>query len=191
MSDRSPIEVDLAKSYRLLNHGPTVLVSSAHGGRQNVMAAAWAMPLDFAPPKMLVIIDKSTLTRELIEASGEFVLNVPSRALAEATLAAGSSSGRDGDKFNATGLTHFPATKVGAPLVEGCLAWLECKVIPEPHNQQTYDMFIGEVVAAHADPRVFQDGHWQFDDEPLNRSIHYIAGGTFFATGEAFEVAKK
>ncbi|GGP22961.1 flavin reductase family protein [Silvimonas iriomotensis] len=191
MSDHAPIEVDLAKSYRLLNHGPTVLVSSAHAGRQNVMAAAWAMPLDFAPPKMLVIIDKSTLTRELIEASGEFVLNVPSRALAQATLAAGSSSGRDGDKFSTTGLKHFPASKVGAPLVEGCLAWLECKVIPEPHNQQTYDMFIGEVVAAHADPRVFQDGHWQFDDEPLNRSIHYIAGGTFFATGEAFEVAKK
>ncbi len=191
MSERSPIEVDLAKSYRLLNHGPTVLVSSAHGGRQNVMAAAWAMPLDFAPPKMLVIIDKSTLTRELVEASGEFVLNVPSRALAEATLAAGSSSGRDADKFSTTGLKHFPATKVGAPLVEGCLAWLECKVIPEPHNQQAYDMFIGEVVAAHADPRVFQDGHWQFDDEALNRSIHYIAGGTFFATGEAFEVGKK
>ncbi|GGP25818.1 flavin reductase family protein [Silvimonas amylolytica] len=191
MSDHAPIEVDLAKSYRLLNHGPTVLVSSAHGGRQNVMAAAWSMPLDFAPPKMLVIIDKSTLTRELIEASGEFVLNVPSRALAQATLAAGSSSGRDGDKFSTTGLKHFPATKVGAPLVEGCLAWLECKVIPEPHNQQTFDMFIGEVVAAHADPRVFQDGHWQFDDEPLNRSIHYIAGGTFFATGEAFEVQKK
>ena len=36
--------VDLQHAYRLLNHGPTVLVGSAHAGRINVMAAAWAMP---------------------------------------------------------------------------------------------------------------------------------------------------
>jgi len=34
--------VDLKHAYRLLNHGPTVLVGSAHAGRANVMAAAWA-----------------------------------------------------------------------------------------------------------------------------------------------------
>eukprot|EP01031_Cornospumella_fuschlensis_P053453 gene53453-65292_t len=43
--------VPLDKAYRLLNHGPTVLVSSAHAGEHNVMAAAWSMPLDFSPPK--------------------------------------------------------------------------------------------------------------------------------------------
>ena len=74
--------VPLDKSWRLMNHGPTVLVSSAHGGRRNVMAAAWNMPLDFDPPKVAVVIDKSTYTRELIEASGEFVLAVPSQAIA-------------------------------------------------------------------------------------------------------------
>lgn len=37
--------VELSKSYLLLNHGPVTLVSSAHGDAQNVMAAAWAMPL--------------------------------------------------------------------------------------------------------------------------------------------------
>ena len=31
--------------------------------RRNIMAAAWAMPLDFDPPKVAVVIDKSTLTR--------------------------------------------------------------------------------------------------------------------------------
>ncbi len=49
-SHRRP--VPLAKAYRLLNHGPTVLVSAAHGGQRNIMAAAWAMPLDFEPPKL-------------------------------------------------------------------------------------------------------------------------------------------
>jgi flavin reductase (DIM6/NTAB) family NADH-FMN oxidoreductase RutF len=47
------LPVDLAKAYLLLNHGPVTLVSSAHGGRRNVMAAAWTMPLDFSPPRLL------------------------------------------------------------------------------------------------------------------------------------------
>ncbi|POZ61587.1 flavin reductase family protein [Chromobacterium alticapitis] len=182
-------DVELAKSYRLLNHGPTVLVSSAADGKRNVMAAAWAMPLDFNPPKVLVVIDKSAYSRELIEASGEFILNVPCRAQAAQVVQVGSESGRDEDKFAASGLEALPAQKVGAPRVGGCIGYLECKVVPEPHNQQQYDLFIGEVVAAQADDAVFGGGHWHFDDDPAKRSLHYIAGGAFFATGEAFSVA--
>ena len=48
--------VPLEKAYRLLNHGPTVLVSAQHAGECNVMAAAWACALDFSPPKVLSLI---------------------------------------------------------------------------------------------------------------------------------------
>ncbi|WP_036167309.1 flavin reductase family protein [Massilia sp. 9096] len=185
MSQRVP--VDLAKSYRLLNHGPTVMVSSAAGGRINVMSAAWSMPLDFAPPKVAVVIDKSTFTRELVEASGEFVLNVPTRALARMTLDVGGASGREVDKFAAFGVGHVPGSVVKAPLIEGCVAWLECRLIPEPQIQQAYDLFLGEVVAAWADPGAFEDGHWK-PEQGGQRSIHYVAGGHFFETGEAFEI---
>lgn len=186
MSAIEPVE--LSRAYLLLNHGPTVLVTSAHGAERNVMAAAWAMPLDFSPPKMLVVVDKNTHTRTLIEASGEFALCIPSRAQARATLQVGSHSGREEDKFQASGLATFRASKIGAPLVEGCLGWLECKVVPEPHNQQAYDLFIGEVVAAWAAPDVFSGNRWHFDDD-ARRSVHYVAGGSFFATGEAFSVS--
>ena len=183
MSER--IAVPLPKAYLLLNHGPTVLVSSAYGGQRNVMAAAWNMALDFDPPKVAVVIDKSTLTRELVEASGEFVLNVPAREQAALTLAAGSESGRGADKIMKVGAHSTAASRVGAPLIDGCLAWLECRVIPEPHIQQTYDLFLGEVLAAWADPAVFSNGRWHFPDS-ARRSIHYISGGSFFATGEEF-----
>jgi flavin reductase (DIM6/NTAB) family NADH-FMN oxidoreductase RutF len=181
-----------AKCYRLLNTGPTVLVTSAHAGRRNVMAAAWNMALDFDPPKVCVVIDKNTLTRELVEASGEFTLGVPARQIARETLAVGSASGREveGDKLAHFGLRALPGGRLAAPLVDGCIGWLECRVIPEPHNQNRYDLFIGEVVAAWADPRVFRDGHWQVDAStaPALRTLHYVAGGHFFALGEAFEV---
>ncbi|MDD2988841.1 MAG: flavin reductase family protein [Zoogloea sp.] len=187
----SPFQsVPLSQAYRLLNHGPTVLVSSAHGDRRNVMAAAWNMPLDFDPPKVAVVIDKATLTRELIEASGQFVLAIPGRDLAERTLAAGSCSGREGDKFEALGLDVLPASQVQVPLPAGCIGWLECRVIDEPHIQRTYDLFLGEVVAAWADSDMYSAGRWHFPEQGRS-SIHYVSGGQFFATGEAFEVDRK
>ncbi|KRB84840.1 flavin reductase family protein [Noviherbaspirillum sp. Root189] len=183
------VAVELSKAYRLLNHGPTVLVSSAYDGAVNVMAAAWSMPLDFSPPKVAVVIDRNTWTRRLVEGSGEFALNVPSRELAQQTLAVGSRSGREVNKFDEYGITAFSAEKIGAPLINGCLGWLECRVIPEPHIQERYDLFLAEVIAAWADPAAFVEGHWSFD-EGSPRSIHYIAGGNFFETGEAFDVKK-
>ncbi len=181
------VSVPLEKSYLLLNHGPVTLVTSAAGERCNVMAAAWAMPLDFAPAKVLLVVDKSSYTRELIDASGEFALNLPVRAQAETVIAVGSRSGRDGDKFAAAGLGRFAAARIAAPLLAGCAAWLECRVLPEPHNARRYDLFIAEVLAAHADPALFSDGAWHFPDAERT-TLHYQSGGRFFATGEAFVV---
>ncbi|UXY16988.1 flavin reductase family protein [Chitiniphilus purpureus] len=186
MQDFAPVALD--KAAILLNHGPVTLVTSAHGDARNVMAASWAMPLDFMPPKVAVVIDARTYTRRLIESSGEFALNVPARALAAATLAVGSVSGAQEDKFATQRLATFAASRIAVPLLEGCIAWLECRVLPEPHNQQRYDLFLAEVVAAWADPAVFSAGRWQFGDDDALRSMHYVAGGWFFATGEAFSV---
>lgn len=180
MTAREPVE--LARASRLLNHGPTVLVSTAHEGRRNVMAAAWNMPLDFDPPKVAVVIDKSTWTRRLLEGSGEFVLNVPCQAQAALTTAVGGRSGHDHDKFAELGLSWSSASLVGAPLVDGCVAWLECRLLPEPHIQSKYDLFLGQVVAAWADPRAFSQGRWHFHDDQL-RTLHHVAGGNYFIPG--------
>lgn len=187
------ISVPLENIYRLTNHGPTVLVTSAHSKQRNIMAAAWNMPLDFDPPKVAIVIDKNTYTRELVLASGSFAINVPCRAQAEMVVKVGSYSGRElldkpeADKFAAHGIQTFAAEKIAAPLVEGCVAWLECKLIPEPHIQDTYDLYLAEVVAAYADERVFSDGRWHFEGHDALRTIHHVAGGAFFATGESFK----
>jgi flavin reductase (DIM6/NTAB) family NADH-FMN oxidoreductase RutF len=180
-------DVPLPKAYLLLNHGPVTLVSSRDGARSNVMAASWAMPLDFDPPKVAVVIDRNTLTRELVNAAGEFALNVPPRALAATVVDVGSVTGREVDKWSRFGIGTLPATRIAAPLVAGCIAWLECRVLDERPTEHRYDLFLAEVVAASADDRVFSDGRWHFRDESL-RSLHYVAGGQFFATGEPHRV---
>lgn len=182
--------VDPAKAYRLLNHGPTVLVSAQHAGVDNVMAAAWSCALDFMPAKLTVVLDKIAKTRELVEQSGLFVIQVPTAAQLQLTHEVGTRSlFEDADKLERSGVELFRMPGHDLPFVAGCSAWLACRLIPEPHNQSTYDLFIGEVIGAWADTRVFKDGHWQFEHAgPAWRSLHYIAGGHFYAIGEALDV---
>jgi len=193
MSVDHRLAVPLSKAYRLLNHGPTVLVSAAHDGQRNIMAAAWAMPLDFDPPKIAVVIDKSTWTRRLLEASGTFVVNVPCVAQADAVQTVGTTSGLEltqshsRDKFDAYGLETFKAEKIDAPMLEGCVAWLECRLLPEPRNHEQYDLFLAEVISAQADSRVFSEGRWHFEGHDELRTLHHVAGGHFLKIGDAVD----
>ena len=173
--------VPLAKAYRLINHGPTVMVSAKHEGVENAMSAAWACALDF--DKVSVVIDKGAYTRGLVERSGYFALQIPTAAQAELVLAVGEKSRhRDPEKMQGVGLFYQPGFDV--PLMQGCAAWLLCQLIPEAHNQQAYDLFIGRILAAWADDRVFANGRWHFDDAPDEwRTLHYVAGGQFYAIG--------
>jgi len=209
-------DVELAKAYRLLNHGPVTLVTFEHEGAGNVMAASWVMPLDFDPPKLLLVLDRNTYSRDLLEGSGSFEINLPCRRQAELALAVGNCSGRERDKFARHGITPQRARVVQAPIVPGCLAYLECRVIEEPGVQQRHDLFIAEVVAAYADQRgdarkevefgiaVAQKGLWReaifrwqraTEIDPTyaaafnNLGIAYEQLGKFEQAGKAYEKA--
>jgi flavin reductase (DIM6/NTAB) family NADH-FMN oxidoreductase RutF len=177
--------VALEHASRLINHGPTVLVTTAHGGRRNLMAAAWSMPVEFTPPRIAVVIDKRTWTRELIAASGAFAICIPGTALASLTYAVGSCSGRDVDKFARHGVDARPGPVLGQPVLEqGCSAWMECRLIPEPHTEDAYDTCFAEVVSAAADTRIFTQGRWSFRDDNLElQTLHHLGGGQFARAG--------
>ena len=45
--------------------------------------------------------------------------------------------------------------------------------------QQQHNLFMGDIVAAWSDDRVFRNGHWIFDDAPDElRTVHYVAGSS-------------
>src|SRR5215469_14723907 len=156
--------VVLEHASRLINHGPTVLVTSSDGARRNVMAAAWSMPVEFTPPRIAIVIDKRTFTRELIDASGTFGVIIPGAAAIDLTYAVGNVSGRETDKFQRFDIAAITGPKLGLPLLEaGCSAWMECRLIPERHTEDAYDTCFAEVIAAAADPRAFRNGHWELD----------------------------
>lgn len=185
--------VALEHASRLVNHGPTVLVTSAHGSRRNVMAAAWSMPVEFTPPRIAVVIDKRTYTSELVQASGRFAICIPGPTCAALAYAVGHESGRDHDKFERHGIDTEPGPVLGLPwLTRGCLAWLECRLIPEAHTQSAYDTWFGEVVAAAADERVFANGHWSIrTDNAELHTIHHLGAGHFARAGEVISVGPR
>ena len=166
--------VELRHASRLLNHGPTVLITSRDEtlDRRNVMAAAWSMPVEFEPPRIAIVVDKSTWSRELIERSRQFGIVIPGVSAANWTYAVGSVSGRDEDKFNCYGIIE-----------EKCLAWMECRLLPVTSAAEKYDTLFGEVVSAAADERAFVAGRWQFDGDKLN-TLHHLGAGTFVASGK-------
>lgn len=183
------IAVPLPHAWRLLNHGPTVLISTAHAGRRNVMAAAWVMPIDFEPCKLVAVVAGSTFTRELMLASGECVVQAPTTEQVQLTYEVGNCSGREQDKFARQRIATEPGSVVKAPLVAGCAAWLECRLVAEPAIQERYDLFVLECVAAWADDRLWAHGGWQFRaDGP--RTIHHEKSGVFFAIGERIAAAR-
>jgi flavin reductase (DIM6/NTAB) family NADH-FMN oxidoreductase RutF len=149
------------------------------------MAAAWSMPVEFTPPRIAVVIDKSTFTREIVLASGELALNLPCRAIADMAYTVGSVSGREAasegkDKFAQYGIEFFNGPELGLPLVEGCIAWLECRLISEPHAQELYDTFFVEALSAQADSRVFANGRWSFRDDNTDlHTLHHLGAGMF------------
>lgn len=184
--------VALAHACRLINHGPTVLVTSRHGETRNIMAAAWSMPVEFSPPRIAIVIDKATFSRELISASGHFGVCIPAASFVQQTYAVGSVSGREGDKFERFGIASFDGPVLGVPLIEdGAAAWMECRLIPEAHTEDAYDTCFAEVVSAAADPLAFSGGHWQFSDaNAALHTLHHLGAGNFVVAGKVISAAK-
>lgn len=188
MNHLKPVALD--KAYRIFNLGATALVSAAHDGDTDIMPATWICPLDLDPFLTTAVIDSSHYTRVLMEKSGYFALSLPAKGIARETLYLGSVSKFDeADKLSKSGAKIMTMPGYDIPFVEGSVACAIFEIIPEARNQDNYDLFIGKCVAAWADDRVYNDGHWNFDGQSDDlRPLHYVAGGHFFTTGESCEV---
>ena len=178
------------KVYRIFNIGATSVVSAEHEGVADAMAAAWNTCAEVLPCKAVVLIDKTHFTRPLVEKSGYFALQFPTVGVARETMYLGSVSKNDNaKKLEESGAEFFKMPGFDMPFVEGCACYVVYKALPEEHIAKAYDLFIGEAVAAWADPRIFDGRHWKFEtaDKSLS-TLHYVAGGHFYGIGEAIDV---
>ena len=134
----------------LLCPTPVVLVSCAeknHPENKDMVTLAWAGTINSEPPMVSVSVRKERYSHDLIQGSGEFVVNLVDEDMCKAVDFCGVRSGRDVDKSAATGLQYCRAEGMDiAPAVEGAPVSLSCKV-RQVIELGSHDMFLGEIVA--------------------------------------------
>lgn len=169
---------------RLLGGGPVALVTTAWRGNYNVMPAAFVTPLSFDPPLIGVAVHPARHTHDMIKHSEEFALNLPSRELLHHTQYLGSVSGRDAGKLELTKLPTFRARRVDAPLLEGCVGYIECGV-EDAFTTGDHTLFVGKVVAAQVEKEAF-DETWLLTDPDL-KPLHYLGLNRYALLDELLE----
>lgn len=124
---------------------PAVILTAAAGERRDAMTAT-AFFVSEVPPLLSVSVAGHHLTNELIDESGEFVVNLATPEQFEMVRQLGSTHGRDLDKFEEFGVAAELSEMVGAPRIAGSYASLECKVVGS-HPAATYRVYTAEVLA--------------------------------------------
>jgi flavin reductase (DIM6/NTAB) family NADH-FMN oxidoreductase RutF len=131
-----------------------------------------------------VVVHPSRHTHEMIRFAEQFALNFPGRDLMNHTHYFGAVSGRDVQKLNLAKLPTFKATKVDAPLIEGCIAYVECG-LEDALRLGDHTLFVGRVLAVQAESDSF-DETWLVDD-PEYQPLHYLGIDRYAVLGERLQ----
>lgn len=140
----------------MLNPVPAVMVSCGDGETNNIITIAWTGIINSDPPMTYVSVRKSRYSHDIIEKTGQFVINLTTEEIAFAADYCGVKSGRDVDKFKEQKLTAQESVKVSCPSIGESPVNIEC-VVKEKKEYPTHDMFIAEIVSVSADESLMDD----------------------------------
>ena len=125
-------------------------------GKPNMMTAAWSGVCCSEPPCLGVSLRKATYSYEGILVRRAFTVNIPSAAYAKEADYVGIASGRDEDKWQATGLTAVQGDFVDAPYVAQFPLVIECRLL-HALELGLHTRFIGEIMDVKVDESVIGD----------------------------------
>lgn len=126
-------------------------------------------------------------------ATGEFVVNVASRDLAEKMNESSIDAPAGVNEFDHAGIEMAPCVVVKAPRVAAAHAALECRVSMAFHpkdaagNEMETFVVIGEVVGVHIDERFIRDGRY---DASLSGNLARLGYFDYLAVGDLFEMRR-
>lgn len=136
---------------------PVVMVScNRKGEKPNIVTVAWTGTICSDPAMVSISVRPERYSHDIIEETGEFVINLVTKDLTYATDYCGVRSGRDVDKFKEMNLTPLPSKMIDAVGIEESPVNIECKVV-EVKKLGSHDMFIAEVVNVTVDDRYMDE----------------------------------
>ena len=157
------------------NHGnkpfsiriPSLVVTRGKNDRLNFLTAMWFTPTGAEPSRMIVAIQKKTLTYDFLLERGEFVMSAPTDKMMDVVVFAGYISGHDVDKWAAAKLTAVAPSKISVPLIGEAIGNVEYKVVNQIPFDDGMDLFVGEVLATHIRKGVMEGELYREDANPL------------------------
>jgi len=162
-------KLPLQKAFTLLESGPVVMVTTADGGRQNILTLSWTMVMDFTP-RFAFMTGSWNYSFNALKKTGECVIAIPAVDLVKKAVQIGTCTGAEIDKFKKLKLTPLKAENVSAPLIKECYANIECCVVD---HVKKHDIFILDGLAA-----------WVDKNRAEKRCFHAVGDGRFIADGE-------
>ena len=108
-----------------------VLLTTKANGRVNTMSISWgALGIEWNKPIFTTYVREGRFTRELLDANGEFTVNIPMDGSDLSLIGkCGSVSGRDTDKIAANNLTLVDGDLVSVPAIKEYPLTLECRIV--------------------------------------------------------------
>jgi len=162
-------------------------------GQPNLMVAAWGGICCSQPPCVAVSLRKATYSYAGIVGRQAFTVGIACQSRVAEADYCGIISGRDEDKFAASGLTPVRSELVDAPYAAEFPVVLECRLL---HTLEIglHTQFIGEIVDVKADEEVFAaDG--TLDILKIAPLVFDTAGRGYHGVGpclaRAFEVGRQ
>ncbi len=165
-------KLPLNKAFTLLEPGPVVLITTHDGQQPNIMTISWTLVVDFTPVFALTT-GPWNHSFAALRKTKECVIAIPTVDLLDKVVGVGTCSGTDTDKFAKFKLTPLKASKVKAPLIQECLANIECQVID--FNKKHSVVFLQGVAA------------WVDTARKERRLLHAVGDGTFIADGRKLD----
>lgn len=142
----------------LYPHPDLIIGTYGPDGRPDAMAAAWGGICSSNPPAVAVSVQKVRQTYKNLMEQREFTISIPSEEYVREADYFGIASGRDTDKFAATGLTPIKGDLVNAPYVGEFPVVLECRLL-QTVEIGVHTQFIGEILDVKVDESVLgEDG---------------------------------
>jgi flavin reductase (DIM6/NTAB) family NADH-FMN oxidoreductase RutF len=159
-----------------------VVGSYGSDGQPNAMVVAWGGICCAEPPCVAISLQRTRLTHANISQCDAFTISVPSKDYLAEVDFLGIASGKNTDKFLATGLTPVRSEVVNAPYVKEFPLILECKV-RHVIELGLHTQFIGEIIDVKAEEAVLDNNGWPVT-EKVNSIISSACNRSYYALGE-------
>ena len=164
----------------MLSPLPPAIVSCADGEKANLITVAWTGILSTQPPRTYISVRPTRYSHDIIEKSGEFVINLCTADLVRAADFCGMYTGAKVDKFEKCHLHPIPSTEVACPSLAESPLSLECRVF-EVKRLGSHEMYLADIVAVTVDDSLIDGGgRLCLDRSALCAYSH----GEYFALGK-------